>query len=100
MSPACCEPEPGDEALPGPHGVLEARTTGQTKRAAHLPGLTADLRRQRPERCDPAPGPTFIGVELIGADTGLAPREAAFAREQERIGKVVQRGAQLLDREH
>ena len=69
------------------------------KRPAQQWRGSADLRRDRAECGDPAPGAPLVGAQLLRADIGLPPREPALADKQEWIGEVVQRCAELLDGE-
>ena len=70
------------------------------KRPAQQRRRSADLRRDRAERRDPAAGAPLIGAQLLRADIRLPPREPAFPNKQEWIGEVVQRRAELLDGEN
>ena len=67
------------------------------KRPAQQRRGPADLRRDRAERGDPAPGVPLIGAQLLRPDIRLPPRKPALADEQEWIGEIVQRRAELLD---
>ena len=69
------------------------------ERPAQQRRRSADLRRDRAERRDPATGVPLVGAQLLRADIRLPPREPALPDEQEWIGEVVQRRAELLDGE-
>ena len=82
-----------------PARILEPRTTGKTERPSQERCLAPHRRRQRPERGDPSPGAVLAGCQPLCVDARVAPGEATLAGEQERIGEVFERRAQLLDRE-
>ena len=58
---------------------------------------SADLRRDHAECGDPAPCVPLIGAQLLRTDIRLPPREPTLPDEQEWVGEVVQRRAELLD---
>src|SRR5579872_1557232 len=91
------EPELGDETLAGFHGIFEALMPCDPERPAQERCGTSHPGRDRTKRGDPSPGAALIGREALRPDIGLPPREFTLSDEQERIGKIVQRRAELLD---
>src|SRR5579883_2618884 len=87
----------GGEALADFGRILEARVFGQPQRMAHQRRLLADFCSKRAEGGDDLARDALIRAEYGRRHIGLPPVETAFADETERIGEIVERGAQLPD---
>ena len=96
---ACAQPELFGEPLTGSHDFLGRYLGRKGKRPAQQRAGASDLQSQMAVRPDPGARLAFVRFQPLGFDTLLPPREASLAREEKGIDEVVQRGAQLFDRD-
>ena len=91
------ELELSGETLARLHRIFEALMAREPQRPAQERRGAADLRRNRAKGRDPSPGAALIGRQALRPDVRLPPGEPALPDEQERIGEIVERRAELLD---
>ena len=88
------------EPLAGPYDILGQGVASQSERPTQKRARASDLLGQMAVCPDPLSRLALIRFQPLHVDIVLPPGEAPFADKEEGIGEIVERGAQLFDREH